>query len=175
MLSATQTLCTQTHLESERKKKTCKWTARRDVNKQSTGVRLRGRGAQARQASKPEQRKEEGWGRKARRREERDKEAAFWPHLPSTTEGAQPSPGSRGWKGFGVSTCSFRSLPNTNPNGPPTHDKDPPFSPLIPAQCHAPKHIFSHSLIARLLASHPLTAEHWAAACETQGSPWAQS
>ncbi|KAK5868602.1 hypothetical protein PBY51_009602 [Eleginops maclovinus] len=42
-------------------------------------------------------------------------------------------------------------------------------SSLLP--CHAPKHIFSQSLIARSFASRPLAAEHRAAACETPGSP----
>lgn len=79
-----------------------------------------------------------------------------------------------GWKGFGVSTCSRRSLPNPNLNRPPTHNKAPLSSPFMHVLCHAPEHIFSHSLIARSLASRPLAAEQRAPACETQGSPWAQ-
>lgn len=79
-----------------------------------------------------------------------------------------------GWKGFGVSTCSRRSLPNPNLNRPPTHNKAPLSSPFMHVLCPAPEHIFSHSLIARSLASRPLAAEHRAPACETQGTPWAQ-
>lgn len=53
-------------------------------------------------------------------------------------------------------------------NRPTTHNKPPVSSPRISALCHALKRRFSRSF---KLALRPLTPEHRAAACETQGSP----
>lgn len=136
----------------------CAWTAREDVNNQeNVEVKTRGRGAQAIQAN---QKEGGGGGTSWERRRVGGKETRKQ-HLDHMHQQQQREHrrllGASWIKGVRVFNMLTQKLAKSQSKQASHTRQGSPFLPLIPDLCHAPKHIFSHSLIACSLARFPPT------------------